>query len=69
MKFFIYTHGDQSVGIAGDEVTVEINIGEFAYEEDRKDFIEVCKSELATAFSTIWDFKAFVRTEEDLTKD
>jgi hypothetical protein len=65
MKFIVKTDGDPSVGIAGDEATVIVDVEQFDAATEA-DFIVHVKEHLAIAFRNIWDFDVNVFSEIDL---
>lgn len=65
MKFHIWSDGDRSVGINGDQTELELNIDGLD-EQDRIEFISHAKEVLGKAFSELWDDKAHVATEDEL---
>lgn len=68
MIFHIISHGDPSVGINGEEATLEINVDVFDG-EDREEYISRICLKMKEAFKEIWDdrsVKVFPSCQLDL---
>lgn len=65
MKFYIHHNGDMSVGISGEEATLEIDLSGYDG-DDLSDHIEFIKQEMAQSFTAIWGFKAHVMTVNEV---
>lgn len=65
MKIHIRHDGDTSVGIDGDEATLEINTDGWS-EEDAKTFIDDVKESMKETFTELWGFRAYALTEDEL---
>jgi hypothetical protein len=64
MKIHIWSHGDPSVGISGQNATIETH-GDFAYDMDA-DESKLVKAELAHTFGIIFAEKAYVAFDDEL---
>lgn len=62
MEIHIWTNGDPSVGLPGENATVEIEIPADFTAEDRN----LVRTELQKAFSAIWDEKPHVAFQDEL---
>jgi hypothetical protein len=59
----IWTEGDPSVGIPGDEADVLMNV----FIND-KEFMEMMRASLKKFFEDVWDFKVHVMTEDEFNE-
>jgi hypothetical protein len=62
VKLVAWHDGDRTVGIYGDSATIELEV----YDED---FLRAAKEVLTEAFTTLWDFRAHVETEDYFADD
>lgn len=69
MKFHVWHNGDRSVGINGERATVEIDVEQYTSDEDRNEYIREIKVTLIEAFTGLWDFKAYVMTEDEIQEE
>lgn len=68
MKFHVWHDGDGSVGIPGEQATVEIDVESYA-EEVRGDYIEQARDMLQRGFSGLWDTHAKVMTADEVRRE
>lgn len=65
-RITFWTNGDRSVGINGDQITIELDFSGFD-DADKAEQIAFAKEELGKAFGQIWDTgKVHAMTEEEL---
>lgn len=68
MKFHVWHEGDGSVGLPGEQATVEVDVESYA-EEVRGDYIEQVRDMLRAGFSGLWDTRALVMTDEEVKRE
>ncbi|MBU2729323.1 hypothetical protein [Acidithiobacillus caldus] len=66
MIFHVWSHGDPSVGIPGNNAEVDISSVEDFDPEDRKEYIDTIKKCLSAAFSEIWDEPVHIASDEEV---
>jgi hypothetical protein len=64
MVFTLQCHGDPSVGIPGQEATVDVWVP-----ENDQEHLQFVKDQLVECFRAIWDEKVWIWTEEQLKDD
>jgi hypothetical protein len=67
MIFHVWSHGDPSVGIPGNNAEVDISVEDFD-PEGRKEYIDTIKQCLSAAFSEIWDEPVHIASDEEVLK-
>jgi|GEM_PF-6568595 len=68
MKFHIWTKGDPSVGINGDQTDLDLDV-EGMDERDRAEFVGHAKEVLGKAFSELWGESAQVMTGDEINAE
>ncbi|OFC48747.1 hypothetical protein BAE30_13345 [Acidithiobacillus caldus] len=69
MIFHVWSDGDPSVGIPGNNAEVNIASVEDLDPVDRKEYIDTIKKCPSTAFSQIWDESVHIASDEDVQDD
>lgn len=68
MKFHVWHEGDGSVGLPGEQATVEVDVESYA-EEVRGDYIEQVRDMLRAGFSRLWDTHAQVVAAKEAKRE
>lgn len=68
MKFHVWHEGDGSVGLPGEQATVEVDVESYA-DEVRGDYLEQVRDMLRAGFSGLWDTRAQVMTEAEVKQE
>lgn len=68
MRFHVWHDGDGSVGLPGEQATVEIDVESYA-EEVRGDYIEQVRDMLRAGFSKLWDARTQVMTDDEVKRE
>lgn len=66
IKLLVWTDGDMSVGLSGEQAELNLPVDGFFDDTDRLEFIHNAKEIFARAFSELWECGAHIATEDEI---